>query len=166
MRASTCPEGSLEPAVHEIARAVSELDIYDTLVKGRLLILGDIDVKHSYPLASRYESAQIVEDCLTRAGFPIHGIIVSGAATGEEPEVAYVEEIAGPVRKYGAKIVIGSGISTENIANYWRLADAFIVGTSVKLGGITENRVSIEKARSLVRIVEQYRKTWPCHHGR
>lgn len=156
------PEGYLEPAVHEIAAAVRDLDIYEDLRAGRILIFGDVDVKHSLPLASRYDARLVVEECLKRTGFQVHGVILTGSSTGSEPEVAYVDEIGGVARAHGMKVIIGSGVSPDNIANYWRLADAFIVGTSVKLGGDTENRVSLERARHLVRLVEHYRRTWPC----
>ena len=52
------------------------------------------------------------------------------------------------------------------MAKYWRYADAFIVGTSVKLGGVTENMVSVEQARRLAEIVARYREVWPCTPGR
>ncbi len=156
------PEGYLEPAIHDIASAVRDLDLYEDLREGRILILGDIDVKHSLPLASRYDARIVVEDCLRRTGFQVHGVILTGQATGAEPEIAYVDEIGGAARAQGLRVIIGSGVSLDNIANYWRLADAFIVGTSVKLGGDTENRVSLERARQLVRLVEHYRRTWPC----
>ncbi len=155
-------EGAMEPAVRDVAKAISELDIYRDVAEGKIMVLGDVDVKHSYPVASRYEARDVVEDCLSRAGFTIHAVIISGRSTGEEPEVAYVEELAGPARRHGLRVIIGSGVSADNIASYWRLADAFIVGTSVKLGGITENVVSLDKAKALARLAAHYRRTWPC----
>ncbi len=156
-------EGVMEPAVHDLARAVSELDLFDRIRAGEFMILADIDVKHSWPVASRYEAPDVVADCLDRVGFLVNAIIVTGPATGAPPEPSYVEELASPARGRGYPVFIGSGIGFENIASYWRIADGFVIGSSVKLGGETENIVSVDRATRLVKLVRHYRETWPCH---
>ncbi|MEB3788525.1 MAG: BtpA/SgcQ family protein [Desulfurococcales archaeon] len=155
-------EGLIEPSVKQLAQAITELDIYDDIMEGKISVLADINVKHSYPIYETYNIKLTVRDCIDRAGFPIKSMIITGPSTGYAPEVEYVEEIAGIIREHGARAIVGSGIRPENIARFWRLADGFIVGTSVKLGEETENVVSIEKAEDLVSIIERYRQTWPC----
>jgi len=155
------PEGLIEPGARDLARALSELDLYGDLEGGRLAILADVDVKHSAPITEK-PPVLVLEECIARAGFPVHAVVVTGQTTGEGPEPGYVEEIAGVARRLGLKVVVGSGVSKENLATYWRVADAFIVGTSVKVGGVTENEVDVEKARSLAKLADQYRRTWPC----
>ncbi len=155
-------EGLIQPSIRELALAIRELDLYEDLLSGKLEILADINVKHSYPIYESYNIRLTVRDCLDRAGFPISAMIITGPSTGYPPEVEYVEEASSIIREFGAKAIVGSGVKPENIARFWRLADGFIVGTSVKLGGKTENVLSMEKATDLVGIVERYRKSWPC----
>jgi len=45
--------------------------------------------------------------------------------------------------------IIGSGITPENIANY-RGADAFIVGSSVKSGGVWSGELDPARTRAVV----------------
>ncbi len=155
-------EGIIEPAVRDAARAIQELDLYDEILNGKLSILADVNVKHSYSLLPNVEADVLISDCLKRSGFPIKGVIVTGPTTGVEPDLAYVEEMSKIIRRNGALTVIGSGIKPENIARFWKVSDAFIVGTSVKLGEYTENVVSIERAKALADLVKRYRETWPC----
>ena len=46
--------------------------------------------------------------------------------------------------------IVGSGITTENIVNY-PLADAFIVGSSIKKDGVWNSPIDLDRARELVR---------------
>ncbi len=155
-------EGVLEPSMHQLAKAVSELDLYDEIISGKIEILADINVKHSMPISKEVDYNLVVKDCIERLGFPITAMIVTSTSTGVPPDAKYVEDMSNLIRSHGLKIVVGSGVRAENIARFWRLADGFIVGTSVKLGEKTENVVSVEKASRLVQLVERYREVWPC----
>ncbi len=156
------PEGVLEPSLQELARAVSELNLYETLTRGEFEILVDIDVKHSWPLIDEYSVSHVMIECLDRAGIPISAIVVTGPKTGVPPDKEYLNELKTSLKPFKTKLVIGSGISSENISEYWRFSDGFIVGTSIKLGGETENVVSVDKAKRLADIVARYREVWPC----
>lgn len=91
-------------------------------------ILADVNVKHSVPLAARPLDEE-VDDLLARGG--ADGVIVSGTATGK---AADLDELA-QVRRCAlgwAPVFVGSGVSAENIAALLPLADAFIIGSSLK----------------------------------
>jgi hypothetical protein len=49
-----------------------------------------------------------------------------------------------------AKILLGSGVTAENIRDYLGLADGFIVGTSLKRGGTISNPVESKRVAALV----------------
>ena len=138
-------EGILTPAAYAIERIREKL-------RAPVLVLADVDVKHSAPLASA-SLEQILHDCVRR-GRP-DAIVVSGPATGEPPSPGYVASIKA-MASY-KPIIIGSGISIDNIMAYWSVADGFIVGTSIKLGGKTLNPVDERKARQLVELVDELR---------
>ncbi|MEB3773410.1 MAG: BtpA/SgcQ family protein [Desulfurococcales archaeon] len=156
------PEGVLYPAAHGIARALMELDSYDIVEKGELVIFADVGVKHSYPIHCRYDIQETARECVERAGFRIGGLVVTGGRSGEEPGLGVAEDASIVARQLRVPLLVGSGISHDNLPIYWKYVDGFIVGTSTKIGGQVENPVSIEKARSLVELAKRYRRTSKC----
>ncbi|MEB3861148.1 MAG: BtpA/SgcQ family protein [Desulfurococcales archaeon] len=156
------PEGILYPAAHEIARALMELEAYDSVEAGNLLVLADVGVKHSHPLHCNYSLEEAARECIERAGFKVGGLVVTGSRSGDEPGVEVAEEAARAARDLRVPLIAGSGINHDNLPLYWKHVDGFIVGTSVKVGGVVENPVSLERARSLVELAERYRRTGSC----
>ncbi len=155
-------EGMLSPNLPALAKALSELNAYDAIESGALNILADINVKHSWPLLEKAGPEDLVVECLSRAGFAVKGVIVTGARTGSVPSKDYVSRIKKALKGRDVLLLVGSGITTENLGEYWRLSDGFIVGTSVKLGGRTENVVSVDRAKKFIDVVKRYREVWPC----
>ena len=47
-------------------------------------------------------------------------------------------------------MLVGSGVTEENIGAYMEWADGVIVGTSVKVGGVVSNPVDRERVARLV----------------
>jgi uncharacterized protein len=50
-------------------------------------------------------------------------------------------------------VIIGSGIDSENIQDYWDFADAFIVGSSLKKEGNWENEADRSRVVKLMKKV-------------
>lgn len=73
------------------------------------------------------------------------GVIVTGPATGREADPAEVEAVAKAV---GIPTLVGSGVTTANVARY-AAADALIVGSSAKEGGVWSNPVDPARAAAL-----------------
>ena len=48
-----------------------------------------------------------------------------------------------------ARILLGSGVTVQNVGEYLDLADGFIVGTSMKTGGRISNPVDLERVAAL-----------------
>ncbi len=157
------PEGILLPGASDTAKALSELDVYDDLESGKIIIFADIDVKHSWPIANYGISvSELTRECLDRVGFPLSAVVISGAWTGIPPSEEVVKDAYEVARAKGTGVIVGSGITSENLPGYWRLADGFIIGTWVKLGRITENVVALDSAKRLAEIAKRYRDIWPC----
>jgi len=155
-------EGILRPEARRLSRALEELLAYDDLYSGRLAVMADIGVKHSSPLVQSQSLQDIVRDCIERSGIPVYSLVVTGARTGEEPGYDRVEEALPVARDLGVQLYIGSGVTHTNITKYWSIADGFIVGTSVKIGGRTENPVSEEKATALAKLARHLREVTGC----
>jgi membrane complex biogenesis BtpA family protein len=110
-------------------------------------IFADVHVKHAVPLgnwpldiAARDTQERGLADAL----------IVSGTGTGEAVERTDLETVrrACPT----AKILLGSGVSAENVRNYAQ-ADGFIVGSSLKSEGKLENPVDPKRVERLAKAI-------------
>ena len=97
-------------------------------------------------ISSKPITGKEIKENLERAG--ASKIILTGSMTGKEVD----RELLKRVNKFISpeKIVLGSGVSAENITDYKPYARNFIVGTSLKKGRITTNHVDKEKVKSLL----------------
>jgi len=111
-----------------------------------VLILADVHVKHAVPLGD-YSIEDSARDTIERG--LADALIVSGVGTGLAAEVADVERVRRACPS--AKILLGSGVTTANIRDFLPIADGFIVGTSLKVGGDVKKPVDPKRVAALVR---------------
>jgi membrane complex biogenesis BtpA family protein len=111
-------------------------------------ILADVDVKHSAPLALR-PIGEEAEEMLDRGG--ADGLIVSGVATGRPADPAQLRAVRAAAR--GAPLLVGSGVTAENLGEYLDCADGFIVGTSLKRDGDVSQPIDPARVKALMAIV-------------
>ena len=131
-------------------QGIIESDAHDTLRYRRLLgadiaILADVQAKHGLPLAPM-PIEQAARDCYARG--LADALVVSGVATGEPTPMADLKRVRGAVPE--APLLVGSGASPETVAELLSVADAVIVGTSIKRDGRLANPVDVERVRRLV----------------
>ncbi len=131
------PEGLLGPLAYMIQRE-------KTLRGCRIKVYADVNVKHSRPILG-YKVA--LENLVARGR--ADGVIVTGEATGRKtsPLHVYLARLMAPDNM---EVLVGSGVSVDNIGLYMGIADGVIVGTSIKKDGITANPVDPERARRLI----------------
>jgi membrane complex biogenesis BtpA family protein len=118
-------------------------------LKSKTLIFADVGVKHAAPLADRglaIETRDLAERGLVDA------IIVSGEMTGQETNPSDVEVVR---QHTELPLLIGSGVTPENIHRLYDKADGFIVGSYFKKDGKGDNFV---EARRVKRFMERIRK--------
>jgi uncharacterized protein len=127
-----------------------EGDAYETLrYRERICpstqILADVHVKHAVTLGN-WPLDMAARDTLERG--LADALIVSGTGTGEATKVSDLETVrrACPT----AKILLGSGVTAENVRNYSQ-ADGFIVGSSLKTEGKLANPVDPQRVVKLVK---------------
>lgn len=94
-----------------------------------VLVFADVKKKHaSHALTADVdiaETARAAEFCLA------DGVVVTGTATGCAADAGEVAAVAAAV---GIPVLVGSGVTAENLARY-AAADGFIVGSAVKHDG-------------------------------
>ena len=109
-------------------------------------ILADVFVKHAVPpygLTIEQAAADTWERGLADA------LIVSGAGTGEEPDVGDLRRVHVAVPE--APLLVGSGARMENAAGLLEVASGLIAGTALKRDGITTAPVDPDQARAFVK---------------
>lgn len=104
-------------------------------------ILADVRVKHAAPLAPRSLADEAVD--LRLRGLA-DALVVSGAATGAATDPADVAAVRAALPD--CPLLIGSGVTLDNLDRYTGLADAVIVGTSLK----TDGRLDPTRVRAMI----------------
>jgi len=129
---------------------------YRKLLGAEIKIFADVDVKHSAPLAARDLTTE-VEEIISRGC--ADAIIVTGSATGHEASLDDLK--SAKTAAGGADVIAGSGVDVSNVSAVLEIADALIVGTSFKQGGITTNPVDRERVRAFMEVVQKLKAPSP-----
>ncbi len=116
----------------------------------RVQVWADIKKKHAAHAitadVSLGETAETVEfmgaDC----------VIVTGSVTGSPPTAADVKEAKAHCR---LPVILGSGITAENITDFYNAADGFIVGSDFKVDGHWSNTVDPSRVERFMTIVKE-----------
>ena len=118
----------------------------------RVKVWTDVKKKHAAHAitadVSLGETAETVEfmgaDC----------VIVTGSATGKPPNVADVREAKSHCH---LPIFLGSGITENNVAEFYNDADGFIIGTAFKVDGLWSNTVDPARVTSFMQTIQRVR---------
>jgi uncharacterized protein len=79
-------------------------------------------------------------------------VIVTGNVTGEAPVVADVQEAK---TNCHLPVILGSGISADNINEFYREADGFIVGSSFKVDGLWSSTIEPSRVTTFMSLVSK-----------
>lgn len=133
-------QGVIQAVAHELLRDRAALRAEN------IRILADVDVKESTPLGAPLQIEDEASDTLHRG--LADGLIVSGSNTGSAADcdqLRRVKSVAGE-----APVLVGSGVTAENVSSLMPYADGFIVGTSLKVDGRVDNPVDERRVHALV----------------
>lgn len=138
--AAVTDQGTLQGRAAETLRLRRELDCE------QVAILADLRVKHARALAER-PLADEAKDLRLRG--LADAIIVSGAATGSGADPAQLREVRAALPD--CPLLVGSGMSEQNLPEFAGAADGYIVGTSLQREGSDgQRRIGSERARSFL----------------
>lgn len=84
-------------------------------------------------------------------------ICVSGPITSQAVESSVLAEVATAIRDSDVPVLVNTGLKTTNAADLLRFADGAIVGSSLKVDGVTWNRVDASRVRDLMGVVRAVR---------
>jgi membrane complex biogenesis BtpA family protein len=105
------------------------------------------DVKKKHSAHALTADVDLAETAKAAEFFLADGVIVTGTSTGSPADPADVRAVAAAV---SIPTLIGSGITSDNVTEYPG-ADALIVGSSVKEGGVWSGRLDESRTRALAR---------------
>jgi len=108
------------------------------------LIFADVHVKHAVPLGA-WPIGDSARDAVERG--LADALIISGTGTGVAADVEDLRQVRRSCPS--ARLLLGSGVTVENVADYLPLADGFIVGSSLKTGGRLHSHVDSTRVAKL-----------------
>jgi len=137
--AHVADEGIMDSDAGELLRYRKQIGAED------ILIFTDIKKKHSSH--SITSDADIIETARAAEFFLSDGVILTGKFTGKETDIDELKKVRGAVE---IPVLIGSGLTVDNIEKYFTTADAFIIGSFFKQGGDWKNKVDAERVKALM----------------
>lgn len=143
-------QGIIEGIAHELLLYRKHLN-----AQRHVRIFADIMVKHAQPMAAGQNIQQEAKDAVERG--LADALIVSGFATGSAPVLDDLTLAREAVPD--TPLLVGSGVSKENIGSLFDIANGAIVASSLKRQGILANPVDVERVRALVEQVRQPAKS-------
>ena len=112
-------------------------------------VFADSHVKHgSHAIVADRSVAELTRDL---AFFDADAIIATGQRTGDSATLEEIDEVAGAST---LPLLVGSGVTPENVATILARVDGVIVASSLKRDGHWWNEVEIGRVRALVRALD------------
>jgi hypothetical protein len=139
-------EGYFDACAGEVLRYRRQIGADD------ILVLTDIKKKHSSHAITA--DVDIVETAHAAEFFLSDGVIVTGVATGQE---ASLEELAQVKAAVDIPVLVGSGVTVDNVAHYLTIADALIIGSYFKKEGHWTQGVDFERVKLFMEKVNRLR---------
>ena len=145
--AHVADEGLIEASAAQLLRYRKQIGA------SHVQVWADVKKKHAAHAitadVSLGETAETVEfmgaDC----------VIVTGSATGKAPKVADVQEAESHCR---LPVFLGSGITENNLAEFYDHADGFIIGSAFKCDGLWSNTIDPARVNRVMTVLNRLRQ--------
>ncbi|MHB8276292.1 MAG: BtpA/SgcQ family protein [Candidatus Humimicrobiaceae bacterium] len=124
-----------------------------TINAEEIVLLCDVNVKHgSHFIISDRSLVEQANDIYTNGG---DAVIITGFETGKPPSLENVEDISERIK---LPVFIGSGIDLENISDFLKYCNGFIVGSYFKKNGDWKNVLDPKRIKSFMDLVKNIRR--------
>lgn len=143
-------EGYIESNAGEILRYRKLIDA------NNVLIFNDIKKKHSSHSITC--DLSLLDTAHAAKFFKSDGIILTGKSTSDPTDIADVKLLSNNRKMLKMPLLIGSGVTRDNLTDYVGLTDALILGSYFKVDGYWENELSSERIRDLMEYVGEISK--------
>ena len=136
-------EGVFESDAGSLLRYRKMIDAED------ILVFTDIKKKHSAHAIT--SDVNLAETAHAAEFFLSDGVIVTGTSTGKSAAINDLEEVK---LATNLPVLVGSGITIENINNYMHVSDALIVGSYFKKDGNWTNTIDFDRVSKFMEKAE------------
>ncbi|MGA7882575.1 MAG: BtpA/SgcQ family protein [Terrimicrobiaceae bacterium] len=138
--------GLIEGCAGRLLRKRAELGCND------IKVFADVNKKHcSHALTADLDLIDIVRQA---EFFFVDGVIVTGPRTGESPKL---KELRPLKESSNVPVIIGSGMTSQNIPKYMPWADGFIVGSALREEGRFLGPLDPQRLRAFVMAFQEAR---------
>ncbi|NOY47865.1 MAG: BtpA/SgcQ family protein [Chlorobi bacterium] len=142
--AHTADEGIIEAQAGDLLRYRKHIDA------DGVAIFTDIKKKHSSHAIT--QDVSLLDTAKAARFFLSDGVIITGSHTGES---ASIEELKELKTHLDFPVIVGSGITQDNVLDYLPICDAMIIGSYFKEKGYWENELSYNR---IAKFMESVRK--------
>jgi membrane complex biogenesis BtpA family protein len=142
--AHTADEGIIEAQAGDLLRYRKHIDA------DGVAIFTDIKKKHSSHAIT--QDVSLLDTAKAARFFLSDGVIITGSHTGESASVDELKELK---THLDFPVIVGSGITQNNVLDYLPICDAMIIGSFFKEKGYWENALSYNR---IAKFMESVRK--------
>lgn len=125
-----------------------------------VLLFADVRVKHARSLGAAGETDLVTEARDVHRRGLADALILSGVATGEPADPAGFRRVKEALP--AVPLLVGSGLSPDNLGDLWPTVDGMIVGSSLKESGDPTQPVDPVRARELFAAASELRRAAPA----
>lgn len=123
-------------------------------------LLGRNDLFLLYNVSAEFASPLDTRSLVQRAKSAVFSsladaVLVSGPMTGEPAPLEHLEQVKSALGQ--TPVLANTGVSHDSIREVLRISDGCVVGTALKVGGITWNGVDPERAASFMSLAREAR---------
>ncbi|MET7029120.1 BtpA/SgcQ family protein [Sediminicola luteus] len=141
--AHVADEGFIEAQAGELLRYRKNINAEE------IAIFTDIKKKHSSHAITN--DVTLLDTAKAAQFFLSDGIIITGSHTGVS---ASVEEL-NSLEDLETPVLIGSGITKDNVVDYWPICDGMIVGSYFKKEGYWQNELEYNRVSEFMKLVKK-----------
>ena len=141
-------EGSMQSDAGELLRYRKQIGAE------HIAVYTDIKKKHSAHAIT--DDVSLVETAKAAQFFLSDGVIITGASTGETADIA---QIAAVKEQVDIPVLVGSGVTFDNVVHYLPHCDGLIIGSWFKKGGHWTQALDEERIKRLMGKVSIYKNT-------
>jgi len=144
--AHTADEGIIEAQAGDLLRYRKHIDA------NSVAIFTDIKKKHSSHAITN--DVSLVDTAKAARFFLSDGVIITGSHTGSS---ASVDELKVLKDEIDFPVIVGSGVTVNNVLDYLPISDGMIIGSHFKDGGFWENKLSYDRVADFMEKVNNNR---------
>lgn len=143
-------EGFIDSNAGELLRYRKMIDAED------ILVFSDIKKKHSSH--SITADVSLLDTAYAAQFFQADGLILTGKSTGDVTDLDELRLIHGHQSKLKMPVLVGSGVTKENLHDYVGLADALIIGSHFKHNGLWANELCEDRVAGFMEHLDELLK--------